>query len=115
MVGFMAVLAIPAAAEITSTNYSIITTVMYAGVGLMSSANFQMNSTLVQSSPLIDPAYTPQSASYKLSTVFWHTVGVGFRCYYDYTGDVDVDGAELAELINGFSLTELETFALAFG
>lgn len=63
----------------------------------MGSANYQMNSTLGQSSPLMDPADPLYSYSYDLYPGFWYTLDVGLECYYDLDGDGDVDGNDLAE------------------
>ena len=99
----------------SSTNYTITTTVTSGGGGPMSSDSVQMNCTIGQPSPLIDPALPPQSTNYDLLTGFWYTTGAGSGCLYDYLGDGDVDGVDLAEFMNAYSSSELETFALEFG
>lgn len=98
----------------SSTNYTITTTVISGG-GPMASASYQMNGTVGQPSPLIDPVLPPQSTNYDLLTGFWYTIGVGVGCLYDYLSDGDVDGADLEELANAFSKGELTAFALEFG
>ena len=81
----------------------------------MSLDSVQMNCTIGQPSPLIDPALPPQSTSYDLLTGFWYTAGAGAGCLYDYLGDGDVDGDDLVEFMNAYSSSELEAFALEFG
>jgi len=117
VIGIIAIINIPhlVFAEMSSTNYTITTTVMSGGGGPMGSANYQMNSTLGQPSPLIDPALPPQSTGYDLLTGFWYTVGADSGCLFDYLNDGDVDGADLAEFMNAFSSSELESFAMEFG
>ncbi len=108
-------LPVDAGAQMSSDNYHITATVMSGGGGPMQSTNYLMNSTVGQPSPLIDPLLPPQSTNYDLVIGFWYTVGVSSECLYDYLGDGDVDGADLAEFMNAYSSSELETFALAFG
>jgi hypothetical protein len=105
----------PATAQMSSTNYRITTTVMSGGGTPMGSTTYQMNGTIGQPSPLIDPADPPQSTSYDLLTGFWYTTGAGHGCLYDYLGDGDVDGADLTEFLNAYSLIEVEGFAMEFG
>ena len=101
--------------EMSSTNYRITTTVMSDGGTPMASANYQMNSTLGQPSPLMEQGMDPYSDNYGLLPGFWYTVGAGSGCLYDYLGDGDVDGADLAEFVNAVSSSELEGFAMEFG
>jgi hypothetical protein len=103
------------AAEISSTNYRITTTVISGGGRPMSSSSYQINGTVGQPSPLIDPLFPPQSASYDLLTGFWYTIAAGSGCLYDYLGDGDVDGADLVEFLNAYSSIEVAAFALEFG
>ena len=103
------------AGEMSSTNYRITTTVMSGGGAPMGSANYQMNSTLGQPSPLMEQGMDPYSDNYGLLPGFWYTMGAGSGCLYDYLGDGDVDGADLAEFLNAYSSSELEAFALEFG
>jgi hypothetical protein len=102
-------------AEMTSTNYRITTTVMSGGGAPMASTNFQMNSTLGQPSPLMEQGMDPYSDNFGLLPGFWYTPDAGSICIYDYFGDGDVDGADLAEFMNGVSSSELAAFALEFG
>jgi len=107
-----------------SENYSITTSVISGGGVPMASDNYQINPTLGQSSPLMDPADPPYSTSYDLYPGFWYTLEViiptcddlasfttaygsitgdtnySFAC--DLDGDDDVDGIDLAELAGMF-------------
>jgi hypothetical protein len=101
--------------EMSSTNYRITTTVMSDGGTPMASANYQMNSTLGQPSPLMEQGMDPYSDNFGLLPGFWYTLDAGSGCIYDYLGDGDVDGADLAEFVNAVSSSELEGFAMEFG
>jgi hypothetical protein len=83
----------------------------------MASANYGLNGTLGQPSPLIDPADPPYSTSFDLLTGFWYTLNDG--CRWDIEpplgGDGDVDGADLAEFLNAFNPMNLPAFADQFG
>jgi hypothetical protein len=61
-----------------------------------------MNSTLGQPSPLMEQGMDPYSENYGLLPGFWYTLDAGSWCIYDYFGDGDVDGADLAEFMNAF-------------
>jgi hypothetical protein len=106
-------------AGMESENYQITTSTMSGGGGAMGSTNYQMNSTLGQPSPLMDPADQPGSESYRLFPGFWYTLDLGLGCYYDLDGDGDVDGKDLAEIAAGFGGAydpdDLMDFALEFG
>ena len=65
------------AAEMSSTNYRITTTVMSGGGAPMGSTNFQMNSTLGQPSPLMEQGMDPYSDNYGLLPGFWYTLQTG--------------------------------------
>jgi hypothetical protein len=101
--------------EMSSTNYRITTTVMSDGGTPMASANYQMNSTLGQPSPLMEQGMDPYSDNFGLLPGFWYTLDAGSGCIYDYLGDGDVDGADLAEFMNAISSIEMESFAMEFG
>ena len=98
-------LVITVEAKMTSTNYTISTTVMSGGGGPMESANYRIIGTLGQSSPLIDPAFPPQSPNYDLLTGFWYTIGSTppfSACPADFEPDGDVDDDDLTILAEGF-------------
>jgi hypothetical protein len=99
----------------SSGNYRITTTVMSGGGGPKGSANFQMNSTFDQPSSSTEQGMDPYSDNYSLLPGFWYTIGAGIGCLYDYFLDGDVDGADLAEFTNAFSVGELGAFSLEFG
>ncbi len=83
----------------------------------MGSTNFQMNATMGQPSPLIDPAAPPWSTNYELLTGFWYTLGAG-SCRWDIepiAADGDVDGADLAEYFNAYDPMTLPAFTAEFG
>jgi len=61
-------------AEMSSENFSIPTSVLSGGGAPMSSANFKANTTLGQSSPLMNPDDPPLSTNYGLLPGFWYTV-----------------------------------------
>ena len=104
------------AAEMSSTNYRITTTVVSGGGGPMGSASFQTNGTLGQPSPLADPADPPFSDSYDLYPGFWYTVAnIGLTCPGDFNGDRDVDGSDLAEYLFDAGGLGLDAFAENFG
>lgn len=106
-------------AQMESENYRISTSVMSGGGGQSSSSSYQLNGTLGQSSPLMDPHNPPYSTSYDLYPGFWYTVGLDFECWFDHDGDGDVDGRDLARLADGFGTeydeTDLLSFAPEFG
>lgn len=105
MVGLLAVSVLPAVAQMSSTSYRIPTTVMSAGGGPMGSANFQLNGTLGQPSPLIDPLDPPWSTHYDLLSGFWYTTGNALPfslCPADFQPDGRVDGDDLAILAASF-------------
>lgn len=57
----------------TSTSYRI-TTAVFGGVGTpVASANYKSDSTMDQSSPLMDPFDPPYSKNYDNFPGFWHT------------------------------------------
>ena len=104
-----------AAPQMSSTNYRISTTVISGGGAPMASTNFQMNNTLGQPTPLMEQGMDPYSDNYGLLPGFWYTLNLSSGCLYDYLGDGDVDGVDLAEFMNAFSSSELEGFAMEFG
>jgi len=62
-----------ASGDIQSENYRIPSSVISSGGAPMSSANYQMNSTTGQSSPLAEADQIPQSANYINEPGFWYT------------------------------------------
>ncbi|RLC19303.1 MAG: hypothetical protein DRH93_15685 [Deltaproteobacteria bacterium] len=103
-------------AYMASTNYSIPTSVISGGGALISSANYQTNVTLGQSSP-ITPA---DSEDFEAYPGFWYTLSKPF-CPWDLeptypNGDGDVDGLDLDVFILNYDpAIHLEGFANGFG
>jgi len=60
------------AAAMESTTYKIPSTVLSGGGAPMSSTSYDMNSTLGQPSPLMDPSDPPTSTSYDNYPGFWY-------------------------------------------
>jgi phage anti-repressor protein len=71
---FISGFACVAFASMGSQNFRISTSVISGGGAAMSSENFQMNSTLGQSSPLMPPDAPPGSENFGLSPGFWYTI-----------------------------------------
>jgi len=67
-------LALPVHADMSSTNYRITTSVISGGGTPMASANFQLNSTPGQPSPLMEQGMDPFSDNYGLLPGFWYTL-----------------------------------------
>ena len=115
-----------AIAGMSSDNYTITTSVLSGGGAPMGSGSYQTNSTLGQSSPLIDPAEPPGSVNYDLYPGFWYTLEAGmtgcenlssFAAAYgavsadlnynsqcDFDVDGDIDGSDLSDFIAGYGL-----------
>ena len=107
-----------AIAEMGSENYSIPTSVLSGGGAPMSSGSYQTNSTLGQSSPLIDPADPPDSTNYDLYPGFWYTLEGSVQqndCPGNFDGDGDVDGSDLATFAADFGRTDCDTGELCEG
>jgi len=81
--------------EMQSPNYRSPTSVFSGGGVPTGSTNYQTNSTLGQSSPLMDPADPPLSSNYNLEPGFWYTVQAPSVCGGDFEPDGDVDGLNL--------------------
>ena len=110
--------AVKAHGQMSSANYAITASVVSGGGGAMTSDNYETNTTLGQSSPLMDSGNPPYSESYDLYPGFWYTLEAGgcenlssFAAPYgfvnpgmpcDFDGDGDVDGSDLAEFVAGF-------------
>jgi len=73
LLAFISAFALNAAAQMQSENYRITSSVISSGGSPMSSANYQMNSTTGQSSPLAEADQVPQSANYINEPGFWYT------------------------------------------
>lgn len=96
------------AAQMSSDNYRITTTVFSGGGMPMGSAGFLLNGTLGQPSPLMDPVDPPYSANYELFGGFWYTLGAGglvSNCPADFEPDGDVDEDDLITLAADFGLS----------
>ena len=74
MIGFLTILVMPAAADMSSTNFRIVATVISSGGGSISSANFQTPGTVGQPAPLMEPLDPPFSDNYDLYPGFWYTL-----------------------------------------
>ena len=99
-------------AEMSSDNYTIPTSVLSGGGAPMSSGSYKTNSTLGQSSPLMDPADPPLSTNYDLYPGFWYTLEAAVPqndCPGDFDGDGDVDGSDLATFAADFGRTDCDT------
>ncbi len=73
----------------------------------MGSASFQMNATLGQPSPLMDPSTPPISTGFELFPGYWYTVGIEppvSVCPADFEPDGDVDEDDLTTLASGFGM-----------
>jgi hypothetical protein len=105
-----------AIAEMSSTNYRITTTVVSGGGSPMGSANYQMNSTLGQPSPLMEQGMDPYSDNYGLLPGFWYTIGASSEtCPGDFDWDFDVDSSDIVEYIFDSGGLGLDVFAANFG
>ena len=103
-------------ADMKSYNYSINTSVLSSGGTHGGSTNYEIESTLGQSSPLLDPSDPPLSTNYDLYPGFWYTIGAfGVTCPGDFNGDGDVDGVDLADYIFDYGGLGLDVFAANFG
>ena len=82
----------------------------------MGSTSFQMNSTMGQSSPLMNSADPPYSNNYDLYPGIWYLFSlVAETCPGDDDGDSDVDGQDLAAYILDDGGLGLDVFASNFG
>jgi hypothetical protein len=98
-----------AIANMSSTNFTITTTVMSGGGGSMSSPNFQIQGTVGQPTPLPNTADPPYSDSYDLYPGFWYTTVASAPpndCPGDFENDGDVDGSDLAVFAADFGRTD---------
>jgi hypothetical protein len=103
-------------AELASENYRISSYVYSAGGVPTGSTNYQINGTIGQPSPPMDPFEPPMSDTYDLYPGFWYVIAAyESTCPGDYNGDKDVDGSDLAEYLFDSSGLGLEVFAANFG
>jgi hypothetical protein len=103
-------------AEMDSENYHMRSTVISGGGSPIDSANFKMESTVGQPSPLMDSANPPYSDSYDLYPGIWYTFSlVTETCPGDGDGDKDVDGQDLTAFILDDDGLGLDAFAANFG
>ena len=116
-------LTVDAVSEMASPDYRCTNSVFSSGGGAMSSPTFRADSTMGQSSPLMDSLYPPYSTAYSLYPGFWYTVDAPYvlGCWGDFgPADGDVDGTDLNELAQGFAVSyydeiDLAVFAADFG
>jgi hypothetical protein len=105
-----------AQAEMTSENYRVTTNVVSSGGGPMGSAGYDLDGTVGQPSPLMDPADPPFSTNYDMYPGFWNVVAAyASTCPGDFNGDNDVDGSDLAAFADDPGDLDLDEFALNFG
>jgi len=103
------------AEESASASFRSPVQVFSSGGGSLNSSNYSTQSTMGQSSPLMDPGDPPFSSSYDLYPGFWYAITAG-GCPGDYYGDGDVDGLDLYYFILDYpGGIPLETFADYFG
>jgi hypothetical protein len=111
ILSFVFCFAVGAIAGMESENYRIPTSVMSGGGAPMSSDSYQTNSTVGQSSPLMNPADPPYSDNYDLYPGFWYTIETAAvdLCEGDFEPDGDVDGSDLAVFAADFGRTDCGT------
>ncbi len=103
-------------AEMASENYNIRNSVHSAGGVPTGSANYQINGTVGQPSPLMDSNEPPLSDKYDLYPGFWYVIAAFENtCPGDFNGDKDVDGSDLAEYLFDSGGLGLDVFAVSFG
>ena len=102
-------------AEMSSTNYRIPHSVLSSGGGYQSSASYEAEDTLGQSTPLMDDPTIPSSTNYKNYPGIWFLLAGAPNCPGNYDGDSDVDGDDLMEYMLDAAGVSLENFAAAFG
>jgi hypothetical protein len=102
--------------QMSSTDYHITTTAISGGGVPMASANYRLNGTLGQTTPLMEQGMVPYSDNYELFPGFWYTIGpFSDTCPGDFDWDFDVDGADLQEYIYDSGGLGLRVFAASFG
>ncbi len=109
----------PVFAGMQSANFKIPTSHFPGGGASMGSADFKMQSSSGQSSPLLDATTPPYSSSYELYPGYWYTLSAGmmdcdlaafasafgslsgdlnYSLVCDFDEDRDVDGSDLYDL-----------------
>jgi len=105
--GFILYFTSSALAGMASENYRLSISVISSGCTSMSSANYQLNSTLGQASPLMDSDYPPLSDNYNLYPGFWYSLlykssqgvkEVGEGCLYTSIQEA-IDNADYGDII----------------
>ncbi len=110
----------PAFSGMQSANFRIPTSHFPGGGASMGSADFKMQSSSGQSSPLLDATNPPYSSSYELYPGYWYTLSAGmadcdlaafssafgslsgdgnYSLMCDFDEDGDIDGSDLYDLI----------------
>jgi hypothetical protein len=116
LLAFLLSLVYPAGSEMTSNSYRIRSSVQSAGGVPTGSVYYQLNSTVSQPSPIMNPHYPPLSDTYDLYPGFWYSVAAIERtCPGDFDGDRDVDGSDLADYIFDPAGLGVDVFAAYFG
>lgn len=107
----LVLLGMPLAAHagMSSASYRIDASVLSGGGAPMNSASYRLNSTLGQSTPLMNPddICPPWSISYENYPGFWYTFKVAAACVLngDLDGDKDVDIDDYRILKNNYGST----------
>jgi len=102
--------------EMQSDSFRILSSVQSGGGIPAGSVNYQINGTVGQPSPLMDPFELPLSTTYDLYPGFWYVIAaLESTCPGDFDGDKDVDGADLAEYLFDSGGLGLDVFAANFG
>jgi hypothetical protein len=104
------------ASDMTSTSFTSSNTAISGGGLPAASTSYNTNSTVGQSTPLMDPQDPPFSDGFDLFPGFWYTVAaVGRTCPGDDNGDKDVEGADLAAYAAGAMTIGWDALAADFG
>ena len=105
-----------AAADMTSTSYTNSSAVLSGGGAPATSESYRINSTVGQSTPLMDWQDPPFSDNFDLFPGFWYTVAaMGGFCPGDDDGDKDVDGLDIKAYAVGAMTIGLDVVAADFG
>ncbi len=99
--GYLSVIPVLVSAAMTSPNFQLKTSVMSGAGGIAGSANYQIQSVLGQSSPIMLMNNAPVSVNFILFPGFIYTIPLD-GCPYDLDMDGDVDGKDLTIFILGF-------------